>query len=160
MMLKGMAAQYLLRQTYSVKAGGAILIHAAAGGVGLIVCQWARHLGATVIGTVGSDEKAVLARAHGCDHPIIYTRENFRDRVAEITGGEGVNVVYDSIGKDTFMDSLDCLKLPGLMVTFGSATGPVDAFSPAILAAKRSLFVSCSWNRRNRRSTLSPSACH
>ncbi len=141
MMLKGMTAQYLLRQTYDVKAGDTILMHAAAGGVGLIVCQWAKYLGATVIGTVGSDEKADLATAHGCDHPIVYTRESFKDRVQEITGGEGVNVVYDSIGKDTFMDSLDCLKPLGMMVTFGNATGPVDAFSPAILAAKGSLFV-------------------
>lgn len=141
MMLQGMTAQYLLRRTYNVKAGDTILIHAAAGGVGLIVCQWARHLGATIIGTVGSDEKAVLARAHGCDHAIVYTRENFKDRVAEITGGQGVNVVYDSIGKDTFMDSLDSLKPLGTMVTFGNATGPVDPFSPGILAAKGSLFV-------------------
>jgi len=141
MMLQGMTAQYLLRQTYNVKAGDSILIHAAAGGVGLIVCQWAKHLGATVIGTVGSDKKAALAMAHGCDHAIVYTRENFKDRVAEITGGEGVNVVYDSIGKDTFMDGLDSLKPLGMMVTFGNATGPVDAFSPGILAAKGSLFV-------------------
>ena len=141
MMLQGMTAQYLLRQTYNVQSGDTILIHAAAGGVGLIVCQWAKHLGATVIGTVGSDEKAELAKAHGCDHPIVYTRENFKDRVSEITGGKGVNVVYDSIGKDTFMDSLDCLKPLGMMVTFGNATGPVDAFSPGILAAKGSLFV-------------------
>ncbi len=141
MMLKGMTAQYLLRQTYDVKAGDTILIHAAAGGVGLIVCQWARHLGATVIGTVGSDEKAETAKVHGCDHAIIYTRENFKDRVCEITGGDGVNVVYDSIGKDTFMDSLDCLRPLGMMVSFGNATGPVDAFSPAILGAKGSLFL-------------------
>ena len=141
MMLKGLTAQYLLRRTYNVKAGDSILIHAAAGGVGLIVCQWAKHLGATVIGTVGSNEKATLAKAHGCDHPIVYTRENFRERVQEITDGRGVNVVYDSIGKDTFMDSLDCLKPLGTMVTFGNATGPVDAFSPGILAAKGSLFI-------------------
>ncbi|MBL6932251.1 MAG: quinone oxidoreductase [Rhodospirillales bacterium] len=141
MMLQGMTAQYLLRRTYNVKAGDTILIHAAAGGVGLIVCQWARHLGATIIGTVGSDEKAELARAHGCDYAIVYTRENFKDQVAEITGGQGVNVVYDSIGKDTFMDSLDSLKPLGTMVTFGNATGPVDPFSPGILAAKGSLFV-------------------
>jgi NADPH:quinone reductase len=141
MMLQGMTAQYLLRQTYVVKAGDTILIHAAAGGVGLIVCQWAKHLGATVIGTVGSDEKVELAKAHGCDHPIVYTRENFKDRVAEITGGKGVHVVYDSIGKDTFMDSLDCLRPLGMMVTFGNATGPVDAFNPGILGAKGSLYV-------------------
>ncbi|MBT4932051.1 MAG: quinone oxidoreductase [Rhodospirillaceae bacterium] len=141
MMLQGMTAQYLLRQTYNVKPGDSILIHAAAGGVGLIVCQWAKHLGATVIGTVGSDEKAELAKAHGCDHAIVYTRENFKDRVEEITDGEGVNVVYDSIGKDTFMDSLDCLKPLGMMVTFGNATGPVDPFSPGLLAQKGSLFI-------------------
>ena len=110
MMLKGMTAQYLIRRTYRVKAGDTILIHAAAGGVGLILCQWAKHLGATVIGTVGSDEKAALAKAHGCDHVIIYRRENFADRVKEITGGKGVPVVYDGVGKDTFMASLDCLQ--------------------------------------------------
>ncbi|PHS78714.1 MAG: quinone oxidoreductase [Rhodospirillaceae bacterium] len=141
MMLKGLTAQYLLRRTYTVKAGDTILMHAAAGGVGLIVCQWAKHLGATVIGTVGSQEKAELARAHGCDHTILYREENFKDRVQEITSGKGVNVVYDSIGKDTFMDSLDCLKPLGMMVTFGNASGPVDPFSPGILAAKGSLFV-------------------
>ena len=141
MMLQGMTAQYLLRQTYKVKAGDSILIHAAAGGVGLIVCQWAKHLGATVIGTVGSDEKAALAKAHGCDHAIVYTRENFKDRVKEITGGAGVNVVYDSIGKDTFMDSLDCLKPLGMMVTFGNATGPVADFPPGLLGPKGSLFL-------------------
>jgi NADPH:quinone reductase len=141
MMLQGMTAQYLLRQTYKVKAGDSILIHAAAGGVGLIVCQWAKHLGATVIGTVGSNEKAALAKAHGCDHAIVYTRENFKDRVDEITGGAGVNVVYDSIGKDTFMDSLDCLKPLGMMVTFGNATGPVDPFPPGMLGQKGSLFL-------------------
>ena len=141
MMLKGLTAQYLIRQIHKVKAGDTILIHAAAGGVGLIVCQWAKHLGATVIGTVGSDEKAELAKQHGCDHAIIYTRESFKDRVADITGGEGVEVVYDSIGKDTFMDSLDCLKPLGMMVTFGNATGPVDPFAPGLLAAKGSLFV-------------------
>jgi NADPH2:quinone reductase len=141
MLLKGMTAQYLLHQTYVVKAGDNILIHAAAGGVGLIVCQWAKHLGAKVIGTVGSDEKAALAKSHGCDHTIVYTRESFKDRVSEITDGEGVDVVYDSIGKVTFMDSLDSLKPLGMMVTFGNASGPVDAFSPGILAAKGSLFV-------------------
>jgi len=141
MMLQGMTAQYLLRQTYNVKAGDTILIHAAAGGVGLIVCQWAKHLGATVIGTVGSDEKATLAKAHGCDHAIVYTRENFKDRVQEITSGAGLNVVYDSIGKDTFMDSLDCLMPLGMMVTFGNATGPVADFPPGILGQKGSLFL-------------------
>ena len=141
MMLKGLTAQYLLRRTYKVKSGDTILMHAAAGGVGLIVCQWAKHLGATVIGTLGSPEKAELAKAHGCDHTILYRDENFKDRVQEITDGVGVNVVYDSIGKDTFMDSLDCLKPLGTMVTYGNASGPVDAFAPGILAAKGSLFV-------------------
>jgi len=141
MMLKGMTAQYLLHQTYTVKAGDSILIHAAAGGVGLIVSQWAKHLGAKVIGTVGNDEKAALAQSYGCDHTIVYTRENFKDQVSEITNGEGVDVVYDSIGKETFMDSLDSLKPLGMMVTFGNATGPIDSFSPGILAAKGSLFV-------------------
>lgn len=110
MMLQGMTAQYLLRRTYRVQPGDTILIHAAAGGVGLIACQWAKALGARVIGTVGSDEKAALAKAHGCDHPIVYTREKFSDRVKELTVGEGVAVVYDSIGRDTFMDSLSCLR--------------------------------------------------
>jgi len=140
MMLKGMTAQYLLRRTYRVQAGDAILVHAAAGGVGLIACQWAKHLGATVIGTVGSDDKAALASANGCDHPIVYTRENFTDRVREITGGEGVAVVYDSIGKDTFEGSLDCLRPIGMMVSYGNASGPVPAFEPGMLAAKGSLF--------------------
>lgn len=141
MMLQGLTAQYLLRQTYRVQAGDTILIHAAAGGVGLIVCQWAKSLGATVIGTVGSDEKAALARAHGCDHPVVYTRERFVDRVKEITGGDGVAVVYDSIGKDTFMDSLDCLRPRGMMVLFGAASGPVPPFDIQTLAQKGSLFL-------------------
>ena len=141
MMLKGLTAQYLLRRTYRVKKGDTILMHAAAGGVGLIVCQWAKLLGATVIGTVGTEEKAKIAKAHGCDHTIVYTRENFLDRVKEITNGEGVEVVYDSIGKDTFMQSLDCLKPLGTMVTYGNATGPVEPFAPSILAGKGSLFV-------------------
>jgi NADPH2:quinone reductase len=141
MMLKGLTAQYLLNRTYKVKAGDTILMHAAAGGVGLIVCQWAKHLGATVIGTVGSEEKAELARAHGCDHPILYRTENFKDRVSELTDGKGVNVVYDSIGKDTFMDSLDCIKPLGTMVTFGNASGPVPAIEPGILGAKGSLYL-------------------
>jgi len=141
MMLKGLTAQYLLKRTYPVKAGDTILMHAAAGGVGLIVCQWAKHLGATVIGTVGSKEKAEQARAHGCDHTILYREENFKDRVRDITEGAGVNVVYDSIGKDTFMDSLDSLKPLGTMVTFGNASGPVPAIEPGILGAKGSLFL-------------------
>ncbi|HRP97742.1 MAG TPA: quinone oxidoreductase [Rhodocyclaceae bacterium] len=141
MMLQGLTAQYLLRRTYRVQPGDTILIHAAAGGVGLIVCQWAKALGATVIGTVGSDDKAALARAHGCDHPIVYTRENFAERVRELTGGAGVAVVYDSIGKDTFMASLDCLRPLGMMVLFGAASGPVPPFDCQLLAQKGSLFL-------------------
>ncbi|MDG4602030.1 MAG: quinone oxidoreductase [Defluviicoccus sp.] len=141
MMLKGMTAEYLLCRTYKVKAGDTILVHAASGGVGLIVCQWAKHLGVQVIGTVGSDAKAELARAHGCDHPIVYTRENFVDRVKALTGGAGVAVVYDSVGKDTFMGSLDCLAPMGMMVSFGNASGAVPAFEPGILSAKGSLFM-------------------
>lgn len=141
MMLQGMTAQYLLRRTYRVQPGDAVLIHAAAGGVGLLVCQWARALGATVIGTVGSDEKEALARANGCDHAIVYTRESFVERVREITHGRGVQVVYDSIGKDTFMGSLDCLAPLGTMVLFGAASGPVPPFDLGLLAQKGSLFV-------------------
>lgn len=141
MMLQGLTAQYLLRRTYRVQPGDTILIHAAAGGVGLIVCQWAKALGATVIGTVGSDEKAALARAHGCDHPIVYTREKFAERVREITGGAGVPVVYDSIGADTFMDSLSCLRPLGTMVLFGAASGPVPPFDIGLLAKMGSLFL-------------------
>ncbi|MDG4574725.1 MAG: quinone oxidoreductase [Defluviicoccus sp.] len=141
MMLKGMTAEYLLCRTYKVKAGDTILVHAASGGVGLIVCQWAKHLGVQVIGTVGSDAKAELARAHGCDHPIVYTRENFVDRVKALTDGAGVAVVYDSVGKDTFMGSLDCLAPMGMMVSFGNASGAVPAFEPGILSAKGSLFL-------------------
>lgn len=140
MMLKGLTAHYLLRRTFHVTPGNAILIHAAAGGVGLIVCRWAKHLGATVIGAVGSDAKAELARAHGCDHPIVYTREDLPKRVRELTGGEGVAVVYDSVGKDTFVASLDCLRPLGMMVSFGNASGPVPAFEPAMLASRGSLF--------------------
>jgi NADPH2:quinone reductase len=141
MMLQGMTAQYLLRRTCPVHAGDTILIHAAAGGVGLIVCQWARALGVTVIGTVSSDEKAALAKAHGCDHTIIYTRENFTERVKEITGGKGVRVVYDSIGKDTFTGSLECLQPLGMMVLFGAASGPVPLFDLGLLAKMGSLFI-------------------
>lgn len=141
MMLQGLTTWYLLHRTYPVQAGDTLLIHAAAGGVGLMVCQWAKHLGATVIGTVGSEEKAELARAHGCDHPIVYTRERFPERVREITGGEGVPVVYDSIGKDTFEDSLDCLRPLGLMVSFGNASGPVPPVDLQVLSAKGSLFI-------------------
>ena len=125
MMLKGMTVQYLLRRTFPVQAGQTILFHAAAGGVGLIAMQWARKLGVTVIGTVGSDEKAELAKAHGCDHVIVYSRENFVERTKELTNGRGVDVVYDSIGKDTFDGSLDCLVKFGTMVSFGNASGPV-----------------------------------
>ncbi|MFA7268592.1 MAG: quinone oxidoreductase [Sterolibacterium sp.] len=141
MLLQGMTAQYLLRRTYRVQPGDSILIHAAAGGVGLIVCQWAKALGANVIGTVGSEEKAALARAHGCDHALIYTRENFVQLVKKITGGAGVPVVYDSIGKDTFMASLDCLRPLGMMVSFGNASGPVPPFDLGELAKRGSLFV-------------------
>ena len=141
MMLKGMTAQYLLRRTYRVKAGDTILVHAAAGGVGLILCQWAKHLGATVIGTVGSEEKAALARANGCAHTVIYTREDFQSRVMEITGGKKVPVVYDSVGKDTFARSLDCLQPMGMMVLYGAASGPVPPFDLGQLAAKGSLFI-------------------
>lgn len=141
MMLQGMTAQYLLRRTYRIQSGDTILIHAAAGGVGLIVCQWAKALGARVIGTVGSDAKADLARAHGCDFPIVYTRENFTERVRDITAGEGVPVVYDSIGKDTFFGSLDCLRPLGMMVTFGNASGPVPPLDLLELSKRGSLFI-------------------
>jgi NADPH2:quinone reductase len=141
MMLQGMTAQYLLRRTYPVQAGDTILIHAAAGGVGLLVCQWAKHLGATVIGTVGSEEKAALAKAHGCDHPILYKSEDFVARVREITNGEGVPVVYDSVGKDTFLKSLDCLRPLGMMVSFGQSSGKVEPLDTGLLAAKGSLFL-------------------
>ncbi|NBC31399.1 MAG: NADPH:quinone reductase [Alphaproteobacteria bacterium] len=141
MMLQGMTAQYLLRRTYPVKPGDTILLHAAAGGVGLIACQWAKHLGATVIGTVGTEEKAALARAHGCDHPIIYTREDFVARVREITNGAGVPVVYDSVGRSTFMGSLDCLQPRGLLVSFGQASGSVPPLDIGALSAKGSLYL-------------------
>jgi len=140
-MLKGMTVCYLLRRTYVVKPGDTVLIHAAAGGVGLIACQWLKALGATVIGTVGSDEKAAIARAHGCDHVIISTREDIAARVKEITSGAGVPVVYDSVGKDTFLASLDCLKPLGLMVSFGNASGKVEPFDIGILSQKGSLYL-------------------
>ena len=139
-MLKGLTAQYLLRQTYRLQGGETILFHAAAGGVGLIACQWARALGVTMIGTVGSDEKAALAREHGCTHTIVYTRENFVERVKAITGGKGVPVVYDGIGKDTFPASLDCLSPRGMFVSYGNASGPVAAFNLGMLAQKGSLY--------------------
>ena len=141
MMLQGMTVQYLLKRTYKVQPGDTILFHAAAGGVGLIACQWAKALGATVIGTVGSDEKAALAKAHGCDHTIVYTRENFTERVKEITKGALVPVVYDSIGKDTFVGSLDCLRPLGLMASFGSASGPVPAVELSMLQTRGSLYL-------------------
>ncbi len=139
MMLKGMTAQYLIRQVYKVQAGDTILIHAAAGGVGLIVCQWAKALGATVIGTVGSDAKAQLAKANGCDHPIVYTRDNFVEKTLEITGGKKLPVVYDSIGKDTWPASLDVLRPRGTMVSFGQSSGSVPPVDLGIFAQKGSL---------------------
>jgi len=139
MMLKGMTVQYLIRQIFKVKKGDTILVHAAAGGVGLILCQWAKSLGATVIGTVSSPAKARLAKEHGCDFPINYTKQDFVKRVKAITKGAMVPVVFDSIGKDTFPASLDCLKKFGLFVTYGNASGPVPPFSPALLAQKGSL---------------------
>ena len=141
MMLQGLTAAYLLRKTFRVQPGDAVLIHAAAGGVGLIACQWAKALGATVIGTVGSPAKAELALAHGCDHVINYSTENFTHRVREITGGEGVPVVYDGVGKDTFMGSLDCLRPMGMMVTYGNASGPTPPLDLLLLSQKGSLFV-------------------
>ena len=140
MMLQGMTVQYLLRRTYRVGPETTMLLHAAAGGIGLIASQWGKHLGATVIGTVGSDEKAALAKNAGCAHVINTRTENFVERVKEITGGKGVDVVYDGVGKDTFPASLDCLKPLGMWVSFGNSSGPVPAFEIAILAAKGSLF--------------------
>ena len=141
MMLQGMTVQYLIRRTYRVQKGDTILVHAAAGGVGLILCQWAKHLGATVIGTVGSDEKARLARAHGCDHVLVLGREDVVARVRALTGGRGVRVVYDGVGKDTFAASLDCLAPRGLLVSFGQASGPVPPLDPLVLSAKGSLYL-------------------
>ncbi len=141
MMLQGLTAAYLLRRTYRVQPGDAVLIHAAAGGVGLIACQWAKALGATVIGTVSNEAKAVLAMQHGCDHVIFYSHEDVAKRVREITGGEGVAVVYDGVGKDTFTASLDSLRPRGMMVTFGNASGAVPAFDPLQLTQKGSLFL-------------------
>src|SRR5271166_4995118 len=141
MMLKGLTTQYLIRQTYRVKSGDTILLHAAAGGVGLILSQWAKHLGATVIGTVSSEEKAKLAKEHGCAHTIIYTREDFVKRVEEITGGKKVPVVYDSVGKDTFLKSLDCLAPLGVAALFGQSSGSVEPLNLGLLAQKGSLYV-------------------
>ncbi|MBL8587472.1 MAG: quinone oxidoreductase [Methylobacteriaceae bacterium] len=140
MMLKGLTAQYLLRQTFPVKAGDTILVHAAAGGVGLILCQWARALGCTVIGTVGSNDKAKLASEAGAHHVILYREENFAARVKEITGGKLCDVVYDGVGKDTFPASLDCIRPLGMFVSFGNASGPVEAFNLGLLSQKGSLF--------------------
>jgi NADPH:quinone reductase len=141
MMLKGLTTQYLLRRTYRVRAGDTILMHAAAGGVGLILCQWAKALGATVIGTVGSEEKVALAKKAGCKHVIVMGKENVVERVKTITKGKGVPVVYDGVGKDTFMGSLDCLSPLGMMVSFGNASGAVPPVSIGILAQKGSLFL-------------------
>jgi NADPH2:quinone reductase len=141
MMLKGLTAQYLLRQTTTIQPGETIVFHAAAGGVGLIACQWAKHLGATVIGTAGSEEKARLARAHGCDHVIIYNKEDVAARVRELTGGRGVRVVFDGVGKATFAGSLDCLSPRGLMVSFGNASGPVPPLDILSLSTKGSLYL-------------------
>ena len=141
MMLKGLTAQYLVRRTYRVRAGDTILVHAAAGGVGLILCQWAKALGAMVIGTVGSDDKVALAKKAGCRHVIVTSKENFTERVKAITRGKGVPVVYDGVGKDTFMGSLDCLSPLGMMVSFGNASGAVPPVNIGILAQKGSLFL-------------------
>jgi NADPH:quinone reductase len=141
MMLKGMTAQYLLRRTHKVQKGENVLIHAAAGGVGLIACQWANHLGANVIGTAGSKQKAALAKAHGCHHVILYSEEDFVARVKEVTKGELCAVVYDGVGKATFPGSLDCLRPLGLFVSFGNASGPIEAFNLGILSQKGSLYV-------------------
>ena len=140
-MLKGMTAWYLLKRTYKVRAGDTILMHAAAGGVGAILCPWAKHLGATVIGTVSSDAKAAIAKKAGCRHVIVTARENFVERVRAITKGAGVPVVYDGVGKDTFMGSIDCLAPLGLMVSFGNASGPVTQFNPLLLSQKGSLYL-------------------
>jgi len=141
MMLRGMTVEYLIRRTYAAKPGQSVLFHAAAGGVGLIATQWLKHLGVTVIGTAGSPEKMALAKAHGCAHVIDYRKEDVAKRVRELTGGKGVPLVYDSVGKDTFQGSLDSLAPRGMLVSFGNASGPVPAFEPAILAAKGSLFL-------------------
>ncbi|MCB1943707.1 MAG: quinone oxidoreductase, partial [Candidatus Accumulibacter sp.] len=141
MMLQGLTSAYMLLRTYRVQAGDTVLIHAVAGGVGLIACQWAKALGATVIGTVSNPAKAALASAHGCDHIIDYTREDFAPRVREITGGEGVAVVYDGVGKDTFAGSLDSLRTCGMLVCLGNASGPVPPFDPLLLSQKGSLFL-------------------
>lgn len=140
-MLKGLTAHYLLYLTFAVQKGDTVLIHAAAGGVGLIACQIARHLGATVFGTVGNEEKAALAKENGCHYPLIYTHEDWVAKIRDITGGKGVDVVYDSVGKTTFMDSLDCLKKFGMMVSFGQSSGPVPPLDIAVLSQKGSLYL-------------------
>ena len=141
MMLKGMTAQVLIRQVYPVKAGDFILVHAAAGGTGLILCQWAAALGATVIGTVSTEAKAELAHAHGCKHTILYSKQDFVAEVSRISGGEKLPVVFDSVGRDTFLRSLDCLRSRGSMVTFGQSSGPIDPIAPVLLSQKGSLFL-------------------
>ncbi|MES2937010.1 MAG: quinone oxidoreductase [Pseudomonadota bacterium] len=141
MMLQGMTAQVLLKQVYAVQPGQTILVHAAAGGTGLLLCQWAKALGATVIGTVSSEEKAALAHSHGCDHPILYTRQDFVAEVLRITGGQKLPVVYDSVGKDTFLRSLDCLQPRGTMVSFGQSSGAVEPIAPIVLSQKGSLYL-------------------
>ena len=140
-MLKGMTAEYLIKRTYKVVSGQTVLFHAAAGGVGLIACQWLKAIGATVIGTVGSHEKAELAKANGCNHTILYKQESFVDKVKDITNGKGVPVVYDSVGKDTALQSLDCLSSLGLLVIFGNSSGNAPAIEPGLLATKGSLYV-------------------
>lgn len=141
MMLQGLTAQYLIRRTFRVKPGMTVLVHAAAGGVGLILCQWLNHLGATVIGTVGNESKAAIAQAHGCHTPIVTSQQDFVSRVNIVTQGQGVSVVYDGVGKDVFLPSLDCLAPRGMMVTFGNASGPVPPFDPLLLSQKGSLFL-------------------
>jgi NADPH:quinone reductase len=141
MMVRGQTARYLLHETYTVQPGDTILVHAAAGGVGLILCQWAKHLGATVIGTVSTDEKAAVAKAHGCDHPIVYTREDFPARVKEITGGKGVPAVYDSVGKATLAGSMKCLRLRGVLASFGEASGDPDPVPPRQLGNAGSIWL-------------------
>jgi NADPH2:quinone reductase len=141
MMLQGMTARYLLKGCFNVAAGNTLLIHAASGGVGSILCQWANHLGATTIGTVGSREKAAIAKQNGCTHTILYREEDFTGVVKDLTGGQGVDVVYDSVGQATFMQSLDCLRPMGTMVSFGQSSGPVKQFNISLLGAKGSLFL-------------------
>jgi NADPH2:quinone reductase len=140
-LLKGMTTEYLIRRAFRVERGMTVLFHAAAGGVGLVACQWLAHLGATVIGTVGTDEKAELARAHGCVHPVVYSRDDFVERVRDVTDGEGVHVVYDSVGRATFVRSLDCLRPRGTLVAFGNASGAPEPLDPLVLSRKGSLFL-------------------